>query len=166
MGQFDEAARCPKCGTWGAKKFLWKVKCPNPSCEKYDSEYAEAFRQSRVAGKPASEVFTHLKGRADPNDYSLRIRYQNFRGDEIIYSADPRTVYRQSESVVARLAPTGKRVSFKLSKIQNRNEVESILAENPQPTGIERRLLHYHLKHGSSSAAFEKLRQKYPKYQN
>ena len=166
MGQFDDAVRCPKCGTWGAKKFLWKIKCPNPSCEKYDSEYAEAFRQSRVVGKPASEVFTHLKGKADPNDYSLRIRYQNFRGDEIIYSADPRTLYRQSESVVARLAPSGKRVAFKLSKIQNRNEVESILGENPQPTGNERHILHYHLKHGSSSAAFEKLRQKYPNYQD
>jgi hypothetical protein len=166
MGQFDDAVACPKCGTWGAKKSFWKVKCTNPSCEKYDSEYAEAFRQSRVTGKPASEVFPHLKGKADPNDYSMRIRYQNFRGNEIIYSADPATAYQQGEFVVVRLAPTGRRVSFKLAKIQNRSDVESVLSENPQPSGDERRILHYHLRRGSSSPTFEELRQKYPNYRD
>jgi hypothetical protein len=166
MGQFDEAVQCPKCGTWGAKKLLWKVKCTNPSCEKYDSEYAQAFRQSRVMGKAASEVFTHLKGKADPNDYTMEIRYNNFRGDEIIYSADPGTAYQQGEFVVARLAPTGKRVSFKLERIQNRSDVESIVKENPQPSGAERRILHYHLRRGTSSRTFEELRQKYPNYRD
>lgn len=79
MGEFDGGAKCPKCGTWGAQKSLWKVKCVNPSCEKYNPEYAEGFRQSRVTGKPASEVFPKLQGKADPNDYSFQIRYQNFR---------------------------------------------------------------------------------------
>jgi hypothetical protein len=166
MGQFDDAVTCPKCGTWGAKKSLWKVKCTNPACTKYDSEYAEAFRQSRVAGKPASEVYPHLKGKADPNDYSLRIRYQNFRGNEIIYSADPGTIYQRGEFVVVRLAPTGKRVAFRLSKIQNRSDVEPILKETPQPSGNERRILHYHSRRGTSSPAFEKLRQKYPTFQD
>jgi hypothetical protein len=117
-------------------------------------------------GKAASEVFTHLKGKADPNDYTMQIRYQNFRGDEIIYSADPRTVYQQREYVVARLAPTGKRATFKLARIQNRSEVESILSENPQPNGNERRILHYHLRRGTSSRTFEELRQKYPSYRD
>jgi hypothetical protein len=144
MGQFDDGVACPKCGTWGARKSLWKVKCTNPSCEKYDSEYAEAFRQSRIVGKSASEVFPHLKGKADPNDYSLRIRYQNFQGNEI----------------------TGKRVSFRLSKIQNRNEVEPLLSENPQPLRDERRILRYHLRRGSTSPAFEELRQKYPNFRD
>ena len=166
MGQFDNAVQCPKCGTWGAKRSLWKVKCTNPSCEKYDSEYAQAFRQSRVVGKPASEVFTHLKGKADPNDYTMQIRYQNFRGDEIIYSADPGTAYQLGEFVVVRLAPTGKRVSFKRGRIQNRGDVESIVKDNPQPSGAERRILHYHLRRGTSSRTFEELRQKYPNYRD
>ena len=166
MGQFDDGVKCPKCGTWGAKKSLWKVKCVNPSCEKYDAEYAEGFRQSRVSGKPASEMFPHLKGEANPSNYSLQIHYQNFRGNEIIYSADPRTAYQQGEYVVVRLAPTSNRVSFKLDRIQNRSEVESVLSENLYPTGNERRVLHYHLKHGTSSPAFEELRQKYPNYQD
>ena len=166
MGQFDDAVACPKCGTWGAKKSLWKVKCTNPSCEKYDSEYAEAFRQSRIVGKPANEVFPHLQGKADPNDYSMRIRYQNFRGNQIIYSADPRSAYQQGAFVVVRLAPTGKRVSFKLAKIQNRGDVESVLRDNPQPSANERRVLRYHSRRGSTSPVFEALRQKYPKFQS
>lgn len=165
MGQFDDAVKCPECGTWGAKKSFWKVKCVNSGCAKYDSEHAAAFRQSRVVGKPASEIFPHLGGKADPNDYSLRIRYHNFRGDDIIYSADPGTACQQGEYVVVRLAPTGKRVSFKLANIQNRSEVESVVRENPLPSGNERRVLRYHLRRGSSSPAFEKLRQKYPNYQ-
>jgi len=165
MGQFEDAVACPKCGTWGAKKSLWKVKCTNPSCEKYDSEYAEAFRQSRIVGKMASEVFPHLQGKADPNDYPMRIRYQNFRGNELIYSADPGSAYQQDEFVVVRLVPTGRRVSFKLAKIQNRTEVESVLRDNPQPTANERRVLRYHSRRGSTSPAFETLRQKYPRFQ-
>ena len=164
MGQFDDAVKCPKCGTWGASKSFWKVKCTNPSCEKYDSEHAAAYQQSRVNGKTAAEVFTRLKGKADPNDYTMRIRYQNFRGDEIIYSAHPGTAYRQGEFVVARLAPTGRRAAFKLARIQNRSDVEVILRENPQPSTAERRILHYHLRRRTSSPAFEKLRQKYPNY--
>lgn len=162
----EVAVACPKCGTWGAKKSLWKVKCVNPSCEKYDSEYAQAYKQNRAIGKTAAEVFTHLKGKADPNDYTLNIRYHNFRGDEIIYSADPRSAYRTGPFVVLRLAPTGRRVTFRLERIENRSEIEQIIRDNPQPSGHDRRVLRYHLRRGTSSPLFEELRKKYPDYQD
>lgn len=162
----EVAVACPKCRAWGAKKSLWKVKCINPSCEKYDSEYAQAYKQSRAIGKTAAEVFTHLKGKADPSDYTLKVRYHNFRGDEITYSADPTTAYQTGPFVVVRLAPTGRRVTFKLERIENRAEVEQATRENPQPTARERRLLRYHLRRGTSSPLFEELRQKYPRYQD
>jgi hypothetical protein len=117
-------------------------------------------------GKPASEVFLHLKGKADPNDYSMRIQYRIFQENELIYSADPGSAYQRGEFVVVRLAPTGKRVTFKLAKIQNRNDVESVLRENPQPSANERRTLRYHSRRGSSSPAFDRLRQKYPNFQD
>jgi hypothetical protein len=160
----DDGVVCPECGTWGAKKSLFKVKCVNPNCRKYDAERAAQVQQNRVVGKSASDVFPHLKGKADPEDYRLKIRYRNFRGDEVIYSAHPGTLYQTGVHVVARLAPTGKRVTFALDRIQNRSEVETILRENPQPSGHERRVLRYHLKRGTTSALFEKLRQKYPNY--
>jgi hypothetical protein len=96
----------------------------------------------------------------------MRIRYQNFRGDEIIYSAHPGTAYQKGEFVVVRLAPTGRRASFKFARIQNRSDVESIVKDNPQPSSAERRILHYHLRRRTSSRAFEELRQKYPNYQD
>ncbi len=166
MGEFEHAVKCPECGTWGAKKSFWKVKCINSGCSKYNSEYATAYRQCRIEGKPASEVFEYLKGKADPNDYSLQIRYQNFRGDDIIYSADPSTVYRKGEYVIARLAPTGRNVTFKLSRIQNRSDVEALVKDSlPRPSGNERRVLRFHMRRGSSSATYEKLREKYPNFQ-
>lgn len=165
MGQ-DNAVACPECGTWGAKKSFFKVKCVNPGCAKYDSERAAEFQQNRIVGKNASEVFTHLKGKADPNDYTLRIQYRNFRGDEINYAAHPGMAYRTGEFVVARLAPTGRRVTFKMERIVNRGEVESALGENPQPSGRDRRILHYHLRRGTTSKLFEELRRKYPNYQD
>ena len=160
----ENAVACPECGTWGAKKSFFKVKCVNPNCRKYDAELAAEFARNRVVGKNASEVFTHLKGKADPNDYTLRIQYRNFRGDEIYYAAHPGTAYRSGEFVVARLAPTGRRATFKMERIVNRSDVESALGSNPQPSGADRRILHYHLRRGTTSKLFEELRRKYPNY--
>lgn len=167
MGSRDsltKTVRCPACGTWGAAKSFWKVKCRNNSCKKFDAAYAAAYQQSRAIGKPATQVFTHLKGEADPADYSLLIRYKNFRSDDLTYSADPSTAYRQGDHVVVRLAPAGRRIAFKLSSIQSSAEVEAVLARNPQPSSHERRILNYHLRRGSSSARFEELRRKFLNY--
>jgi hypothetical protein len=166
MEQFENAVKCPECGTWGARKSWFKVKCVNPNCPKYDAERAEAFQESRVTGKSASEVFPYLKGKADASDYNLKIRYRNFRGDELVYAADPETGYREGQHAVFRLAPTGKRVTFSLERVQNRGEVEAALGSNAQPTRSERRLIRYHLRQGTTSKKFEELRAKYPSYRN
>ncbi|HKV24609.1 MAG TPA: hypothetical protein VJN93_08465 [Candidatus Acidoferrum sp.] len=115
--------------------------------------------ESPVPARPSA-----LKGKADPSDYSLRIRYLNFRGDELIYSAHPGTAYKNGEFVVVRLAPTGHWATFRLQKIQNRGEVESAVSGNPQPSTNERRILHYHFRRGTTSPAFDALREKYPNY--
>jgi len=168
MGLLDSGAsgvKCPECGTWGAKKSLFKVKCVNPSCRKYDSEYASAYQQNRVVGKTAAEAFPHLQGKASPADYSLRIRYKNFRGDEIIYSADPSSGYTKEEHLVIRVAPTGQRITFRLSAIQNRGDVESQLPKGPLPNPQERKILNHHLRRGTTSRLFKEVREKYPDYQ-
>jgi hypothetical protein len=158
-----DVAKCPVCGTWGAKRSLFKVKCVNPSCRKYDSEYASAYQQNRIVGKLASEVF-HLSGKANPEEYSLRVRYRNFRGDEMIYSAAPSSAYTDSEFLMIRVAPSGRRISFRLSAIQNRGEVESQLPAGPRPNALERRILNYHLRKGTISPRFKQIREKYLDY--
>jgi hypothetical protein len=166
MGQLEGAVTCPECGTWGAKKSWFKVKCVNPNCKNYDAERAAVFQQNRVVGKSASEVFPYLKGKADPSEYNLKIRYRNFRGDELVYSADPETGYQEGQHAVFRLAPTGKRVTFSLERIQNRDEVEAVLAKNDQPRRNERKTIRQHLRSGTTSKKFEELRTKYPNYRD
>jgi hypothetical protein len=159
-----DTSQCPACGTWGAKKSLFKVKCVNPSCTKYDPEYAAAYQQNRIVGRFAAEAL-QLKGKASTEDYSLRIRYKNFCGDEMIYSADPSSGYTKNQHLVIRVAPTGQRIAFRSSAIQNRGEVESQLPKGPLPNPQARRILNYHLRRGTTSSLFRKVREKYPDYQ-
>ncbi len=158
------AAQCPACGTWGAKRSWFKVKCVNPSCQNYDSDFASAYQQNRIVGQFAAEAL-HIEGKASPEDYPLRIRYKNFRGDEMIYSANPSSGYIKNEHLVICVAPTGRRITFRRSAIQNRSDVESQLPKGPLPNPHERKILNFHLRKGTTSRLFKQIREKYLDYQ-
>jgi hypothetical protein len=85
--------------------------------------------------------------------------------DELLYSAQPSSAYQENQHLVVRVVPSGQRIAFKLSSIQNRNEVESQLPRHPRPSSHERRVLNFHLRRGTNSRLFEELRRKYPDYQ-
>lgn len=106
-----------------------------------------------------------LSGNYSPGAGSLEIRYKNFVGEQKTLVGDYRSAYVRGRHVVIRVVPTGKRISLNLENIENRDEVESLVASNPRPTANERRILHYHLKRGSTSPLFEQIRGKYPDYQ-
>jgi hypothetical protein len=106
-----------------------------------------------------------LLGNYSPGAGSIELRYKNFMGQDKTFVGDYRSAYIRGRHVVIRVAPTGKRISLNLEAIQNRDEVESRVAGNPRPNPNERRILHYHLKRGSSSRLFEEIRRKYPDYQ-
>jgi len=142
----------------------FKVRCVNPSCRKYDPDHASAYQQNRIAGKFGAEALI-LKGKNSPEDYSLRIRYKNFRGKEMTYSADPYSGYIKNEHLVIRVAPTGRRIAFRFSRIQNRSDVESQLPKGPLPSPQERKILNYHLRNGTTSRLFKQIREKYRDYQ-
>jgi hypothetical protein len=158
------AAQCPACGTWGVKRSLSKVKCVNPSCRNYDSDYASTSQQNRIIGQFAAEALL-IKGKGSPDDYSLGIRYRNFRGDERIYSANASSGLIKNKHLVIRVAPTGRRIAFRLSAIQNRSDVESQLPKGPFPNCRERQILNYHLLNGTTSRLFKQIREKYLDYQ-
>ena len=96
---------------------------------------------------------------------AIEIRYTNFVGEQKTFTGDYRSAYIRGRHIVIRLIPTGKRISLNLEKIENRSEVEPLVAANPRPSANERRILHYHLKRGSTSALFEQIRSKYPHYE-
>ncbi|HXA82842.1 MAG TPA: hypothetical protein VNY56_07030 [Methylomirabilota bacterium] len=170
MGFFDSwgsLVACPVCGTRRASKFLWKIKCRNPNCRNFDTEYAAKADLAIIRNKNAAEVFSHLKGTFTPGVGSIRIRYENFRGDHLNYIADAKDAYRAGEFVVMRVAPTGRRIAFRLSSIQNRGELEASLASQDTkniPNVRERRILDFHLRRGTSSQLFREVREKYPEY--
>ena len=159
-----DVSRCPVCGTWGAKKSLFKVKCVNPACRKYDAAYASEYQHNRIVGRLASEALG-IAGNVNSGKYSLRIRYKNFRGDEMIYLADPATGYKKSAYLVIRVAPSGQRITFRLSSIQNRSDMESQIPQGPFPSPRERRVLSFHLRKGTTSPLFKQIRAKFPDYQ-
>jgi hypothetical protein len=167
LDSWGSLVACPACGTRRANKFLWKIKCRNPNCQNYDSEYTAKADQNIIRNKDAAQIFPHLKGTFSPGAGAIRIRYENFRGDQLNYLADSEDAYRTGEFAVMRVAPTGRRIAFRLSSIQNRSEVESRLApqdEKVMPNVRERRILNFHLRRGSTSKLFAEVREKYPQY--
>lgn len=167
MGFFDSLVACPACGMRRANKFLWKIKCRNPGCQHYDSEYAAKADLNIIRNKDAADIFPHLKGTFSPGSGAIRIRYENFRGDQLNYLADTEDAYRAGEFVVMRVAPTGRWIAFRLSSIQNRSEVEARMAaqgKKNMPSVQERRILNFHLRRGSTSRLFVEVREKYPQY--
>ncbi|HET7106090.1 MAG TPA: hypothetical protein VFI38_04715 [Candidatus Acidoferrum sp.] len=167
LDSWGSLVACPLCGSRRANKFLWKVKCRNPNCRHYDSAYAATADLTIIRNKDAAEIFPHLKGSFTPGTGSIRIRYENFRGDQLNYLADTEDAYREGEFVVLRVAPTGRRIAFRLASIQNRSEVEAGIAAQEAkatPNPQERRILNFHLRRGSTSRLFAEVREKYPDY--
>jgi hypothetical protein len=106
-----------------------------------------------------------LSGNYSPGAGSLEIRYKNFLGERKTFVGNYRSAYISGNHVVIRVVPTGKRISLNLDNIENRDEVQPQVASNPWPNANERRILHYHLKRGSTSERFEEIRSKYPHYE-
>jgi hypothetical protein len=157
MGFFDSLfgkTKCPMCGTKGARTSGGRVRCPNPSCSFFD-----ATLQRR---RPRSW------GRADYSPARpLSIRYRNFRGQEKTFTADSESLRRKHNHIVARVAPTGRKIALLRDRIQNLTEVERALPQQDLPgqsgpNARERQVLSFHKKHKSTSPLCERIRAKYP----
>jgi len=159
---------CPECGSRRARKVFWKIKCLNANCSRFDSAYAAEAGQNYAVNRDAASVFPQLQGTFSPGSGAIRIQYENFRGDHLTYLGDPEGAYRAGDHLVIRVAPTGRHISFRMSYILNRKEVEESLAagsETSTPDANERRILNFHLRRGTTSPRFAEIRQRYPDYQ-
>ena len=152
---------CPACGTKGARASEVPIRCPNPSCQQYDAtlggSWAASFRKrfKRVS------------------DYSptrpLAIRYNNFQGEQKTFTVDGESLLRKKNHIVARVAPTGLKISLSRDRIQNLREVEQALPQQEEPaptvpTTRERQVLGYHRKNKTTSPLYEQIRAKYPNW--
>lgn len=159
MGLFESTQSCPVCHWPQARKswFGGRVRCPNPDCPNFEAALQGA--SGRVAApKPASRA---RKAAPFPAGEKLvTIRYRNFRGEEKRFEADPLSLRIRNAHVSARVAPTGRRIALKKDSIGNRDEVLALAAK--VPTGVDRKILTYHLLRGTTSERFEEVRRRYP----
>lgn len=154
--------QCPSCGAQGARKSSdGVIHCQNPTCPYFDP--AQRTGTLRQAG---STVPT--RGDFHP-EHPLTIRYRNFAGQERTFTAERDSIVRKQNHLVARVVPTGRKITLSRDRIQNLNEVDAaipqrVAAGQPWPTPRERQILNYHKKHGSTSPRFEQVRTKYPNW--
>lgn len=155
--------QCPSCGTADARKTDDEiVHCKNPICPYFDEGllYAGGLRR-RLTTVPT-------RGNFRP-EHPVSIRYLNYVGQSRDFSAELGSILRKNNHLVARVAPTGKKIALSRDRIQNLAEVEAAMAAQVAPgqawpTPRERQILGYHKKHGTSSPRYEQVRAKYPKW--
>lgn len=147
------ATKCPVCGTDGAKKFLWIVKCVNKTCDKFDMEYYTEVDASR-----ARERLSPPPAPAN----AIEVRYRNFQGEEKSYTGDAATIRTRGNHISICLQPTGLRCSFSKDRLLNPADLDRQVPKKPSLTQTEAQILGYYRKHGGSSAEFERIRRQYP----
>jgi hypothetical protein len=140
------------------KTTLGRVRCRNRTCKHYD-ESATYEPLGAPEGSPA--VRAAPQGTFDPGAHRIVVRYRNFRGDDTEVVGDARTLRFQKAHVTLRVAPTGRRITLWQKFIQNLDDIKTY-AGRPQPTGVERQILGYHRKRGTTSPRYEGLCRKYP----
>jgi hypothetical protein len=168
---------CPKCGTPGAKKEGNQVRCLNPTCEWFDQGLLQGMfggpspgATPPASGQNAGDFRSHNNVASAGNVAgSVTIRYRNFRGQDLTFVADPKSVVQKKNHVSVKALPTGQRVTLARARIQNLRELEAVVPQRVAPgqewpTPRERQVLGYHMKYGTTSPLYEKIRAKYPNW--
>ena len=155
--------QCPSCGTRSARQTEdGIVHCKNPLCPYFDARLG-------LTGK-LRQAGTRVPTRGDFRPMNpLSIRYRNFAGQDRDFSAERDSIVGKRNHIVASVAPTGRRITLSRDRIQNLSEVEAVAKQQVEPgqdwpSRVERQILIYHKKHGSTSPRYEQVRAKYPNW--
>ena len=167
MGIFKELD-CPRCHTSGALKFLWMVKCPRRGCSNYSPDF-EARSSSPLPGRPARSAEQRRGVREFPQErediagtgeWTVEIRYTNHRGEEKTFMADGTSIRARGRFISARIAPTGRRCAFRRERVINSARIEPQIDAVSLLSPVERQILGYHRKFGTTSARYEEVKEK------
>ena len=165
LDAFGQDATCPLCGSMGAKKLLFFVKCPNRSCGNFQGGLAMApSRPSRPAAAEAPREFP-INPDFNPGAAAVTLRYKNHLGQERVFTGDGGSLREKGAHVSLKVAPTGLRITLAKKRILNLMDVQGLIqkqaARNPG-TPVEAQIMGYHEKHGTTSPRYEELKKKYP----
>ncbi len=108
----------------------------------------------------AANQFT---GAFDPGVNPVRIQYRNYRGEDVEYAADRSTLRNFETRISIQVAPRGARITLEKKFVRNLAALGD-LTRVGEPSGVDRQVLTYHLRRGSTSPRFEQLRRKYPNW--
>lgn len=133
------------------------MRCPNPECQYFDP--ALQTRATSPAGRFRRSDFVP--------EHPLEIRYRNFQGQEKTFTAEKSPIARKRNHILARVIPTGERITLSRDGILNLSEIEIAVPQvsrstTPVPRGRDLQVLSYHKKHGTTSPLYETVRAKYP----
>lgn len=170
MGLFDflrslfgaSTIQCSSCATEGARKTRdGLIHCANPMCPYFDPSLRRGTLRQAGTTVPTPSDFRP--------EHPLTIRYRNFAGQDRHFDAERDAVVRKNNHLIARVAPTGTKITLSRDRVQNLAEVEAAMPQRvasgqPWPTPRERQVLGYHKKHGTTSARHEQVRAKYPNW--
>lgn len=155
--------QCPSCGTADARKTDdGIIHCKNALCPYFDEGLL-------YAGGPRRRLTTvPTRGNFRP-EHPVSIRYVNYVGQNRDFSAESGSIVRKNNHLIARVAPTGKKIMLSRDRIQNLADVEGAMPQQvapgqPWPTPRERQILGYHKKNGTTSPRYEQVRAKYPNW--
>jgi hypothetical protein len=154
--------QCPSCGRWGAHRGSDElIHCRNPICPHFDPVQRRGTLRQAGTTVPTQGDFRP--------EHPVSIRYHNAAGQERNFSAERDSLVRKNNHVVARVAPTGEKITLSRDRIQNLSEVEAafpqrVASGQPWPSPRERQILGYHKKNGTTSPRYEKVRAKYPNW--
>lgn len=157
--------QCPNCGTDdGRRTDDGIIHCKNPSCPYFD----EGLLYVVGSGLRRQLSTVPTRGNFRP-EHPISIRYVNYVGQSRDFSAEAGSIVRKNNHLVARVAPTGKKITLSRDRIQNLAEVEGSMPQQVAPgqawpTPRERQILGYHKKHGTTSPRYEQVRAKYPNW--
>lgn len=157
------SVQCPSCGEADARKTDdGIIHCQNAACPYFDiGLLTKTPLQRQLSTVPT-------RGNFRP-EYPVSIRYINYVGQTRDFSAELGSIYRKKNHLVARVAPTGKKITLSRNPIPNLAEVEAVMPKRVEPgqdwpTRVERQILLYHKRHGTTSPRYEQVRAKYPNW--
>ena len=78
------------------------------------------------------------------------------------FQGDRTTVRSGKAHVSLRVLPTGKRIALAKKFVRNLNELESWSRPEARLLPVERQVLGYHRKHGTTSPRYEEILRKHP----
>ena len=130
---------CPVCGTPGAQKGWFSVKCSMKTCKNYNPRHA---MEAGAAQQAYSPQYEQPSGPVTvPADFgeTAELEYTNFRNERKTFICETKSVLNRGNHISVRVAPSGSRIILNTSKITNIADVEiaKLADENDTQVSID-----------------------------